>query len=395
MRAKSLLSFRSLVVGSLMWSLSSASAWAGAPGRIVVVHDEFPLSNTGYAQAGVMPDRFAKNVADWFTGGVPGDFLAYSINMGLTGSSLATSMSGHTWTVSSSTTFTLAVLSQYDGIFLAGTTAGVNTAVLVSYVQAGGNVYLCAGTGNGGATVEANFWNPFLAPFGLQFTGGSYNGLSGVQPIASTHPIFSGVGGVVTGLYQASGNSIVDLAPANPDNQVLVTNGTHGLYAVYARATPGFAFCIGDNLPATEPGLINCPCTNPGGVNRGCENPSVARGGRLTAVGNASNGSNSLRLLAQDLAYPNGLGVFVEGGVASVIPFGTPFGHGIRCVGGRMRRIGRCNADVWGTCSIQAPTSGIGATRNYQLFYKDPTGVGTCVGTHWNATNAWRVTWTL
>jgi len=46
-----------------------------AQGKIVVSNDEWPLSNTGYANA-PDADRFARNVASWFTGGRPGNFLA-------------------------------------------------------------------------------------------------------------------------------------------------------------------------------------------------------------------------------------------------------------------------------------------------------------------------------
>jgi hypothetical protein len=49
-------------------------------------------------------------------------------------------------------------------------------------------------------------------------------------PIASPHPIFSGVGG----LYQNNGNDALDLQVLDPAQTVLVTDAQgRGLYAVY------------------------------------------------------------------------------------------------------------------------------------------------------------------
>src|SRR5439155_787975 len=72
-----------------------------AAGKVLVSNDEWPLSDYGYRLA---PDaeRFALNVADFFTGGGrPGRFLVYSTNWGLTGDRLAATMrgAGHAWTV--------------------------------------------------------------------------------------------------------------------------------------------------------------------------------------------------------------------------------------------------------------------------------------------------------
>jgi hypothetical protein len=64
--------------------------------------------------------------------------------------------------------------------------------VLIDYVKAGGNVYLCAGTGWGGAQPKADRWNTFLNAFGLNFAG-AYHGITGNQTVNSSHPIFAGV----------------------------------------------------------------------------------------------------------------------------------------------------------------------------------------------------------
>jgi PEP-CTERM motif len=198
-------------------------------GRIVVANDEWTLSNTGYVNPANDPGVFALNVASWFTGGGPGVFHAYSNNFGLTETSLAATLTGggHTWTTGLGITWDLPTLLGYNGIFLAGD-AVPNTAVLIAYVNAGGNVYLAGGTGYGGALVEAATWNPFLNAFGLGFEP-VYNNVCCDIAISSSHPIFAGV----DQLYQNNGNSIVDLDLGDSRNQVLITSNAGGLYAVY------------------------------------------------------------------------------------------------------------------------------------------------------------------
>lgn len=197
-------------------------------GMIVLANDEWTLSETGYSQPVSDPGVFATNVASWFTGGSTGNFLAYSSNFGLTGGSLASTMTsaGNTWTVSTGISFDLATLSAYDGIFLAGDAA--DNSVLIDYVNAGGNVYLAGGTGWGGSVAEAARWNTFLNNFGLGF-GTSYNGVGGNVEINSTHAIFDGV----DHLYQNNGSDTLDIAASSPYSEILVSLSGHGLYAVY------------------------------------------------------------------------------------------------------------------------------------------------------------------
>ncbi len=198
-------------------------------GKIVVNNDEWTLSNTGFSNssdAGV----FATNVAAWFLGGSgSGKFHAYSTNFGLTESNLATAMTnaGHTWSTGTGITFDLATLKTYDGIFLGGNNA--DNDVLIDYVEAGGNVYLMGGTGNGSDWQ----WNTFLNHFGLEYDSW-YNGVNGNIAISSTHPIFVSV----DSLYQANGQDISDLFPSDPRQQILVSSGSDGLYAVYDSAVP-------------------------------------------------------------------------------------------------------------------------------------------------------------
>lgn len=196
---------------------------------IVVNHDEWTLSNTGFAQATADPGTFATNIASLMAGGF-GTFHAYSTNFGLTQSSLATAMTGagHAWTTGTGITFDLPTLLGYDGIFLGGNAA--DNDILIDYVEAGGNVYLMGGTGAGGATAEAARWNTFLNHFGLNYVGGSYNGVSGTLATSSVHPIFAGV----DHLYYDNGNTVTDLDAGDPRNQILEFSSQGiGLIGIY------------------------------------------------------------------------------------------------------------------------------------------------------------------
>ena len=216
---------------TLLFGLTSFSS--SEAGSIVVNNDEWTLSNLGFSQQPVNTPQFAINVASFFTGGGPGNFLVYSSNFGLVGSSLQSTMTGagHTWTINTSLPFTLANLLGFDAVFLGGGPHAYNASVLISYVIAGGNVYLVGGTAFTSSVAEANTWNPFLNAFGLGY-GTFYNGVTGSIPISSPHPIFSGI----TALYQDNGNNVLDTNLADPQGQVLVSQGSNGLYGVFASA---------------------------------------------------------------------------------------------------------------------------------------------------------------
>ena len=122
-------------------------------------------------------------------------------------------------------TIDLPTLSQYDGIFVGGDL--VDNKVLIQYVKNGGKVYLCAGTGWGGPQAEADRWNTFLVEFGLKFAG-AYNGIEGNFSPNQSHPLFTGV----KSLYFNNGNSITDLKPESPLNQIVQTHSNgQGLIA--------------------------------------------------------------------------------------------------------------------------------------------------------------------
>ena len=228
---------RMLALLSLTVVICFSMGTTSEAGIIVLANDEWTLGV--FAGAFSAPNdagTFATNVASWFTGGGAGDFHAYSSNFGLNGTNLANAMTGagHTWTTGTGITFDLATLLTYNAIFLAGDDA--DNAVLISYVEAGGNVYLAGGTGVGGSAAEAGRWNTFLNHFGLGF-GAVYNGVGGSIAISSSHPIFAGV----DHLFQDNGSDTLDINVSDPRATILVSQNGHGLYAVFdsgATAVP-------------------------------------------------------------------------------------------------------------------------------------------------------------
>ena len=184
---------------------------------IVVSHDEWTLSNSGFTSSPGTATFVANLVSEFGP-----TIHAYSTSFGFTGSALANAMAnaGATYTVGTGIAFDLPTLSAYDAILLGGAYLNADQLdVLASYVGAGGNVYLAGGTGAGGAAAEAAAWNPFLAAYGLSFAS-SYNGVSGNIAVSGDR-LFAGV----DSLFQDNGNTISGAA-------VVCCGSRGGLFAV-------------------------------------------------------------------------------------------------------------------------------------------------------------------
>lgn len=205
-------------------------------GRVVVANDEWPMSDTGFANS---PDSavFIENVAHWLGGceaRPQGKFHAYSNDFSLTEPALATHLKklGHSWTVGTDISLSVDNLLKYDWILLSGPIPPnpAATEIFTEYVKKGGGLYIAAGTGKfpGSYAGEAVVWNSILKTFGLQYAQ-TNNDIKKVVPIASNHPIFDGV----SGLYQNNGNSISLYGSETSKTKVLVNQGGQGMYAVY------------------------------------------------------------------------------------------------------------------------------------------------------------------
>jgi hypothetical protein len=215
----------SVLAGALVLA---QAAWGGT---VILDNDEWTLSNYAFSQAPASTAAYAHNLAAALnSNGGPCNLLVYSDNFGLTGSSLNAAFGSAGCSVTYSTgAFDPGVLSAYDGVLLGSYPYNYNAAVLTSYVNAGGNVYIAAGTGTPN---EGSIWDSFIHAFGLDFSQ-SYNGIEGLIPISSTDSLFAGV----TELYFNNGNS-VSLYGNDPEAQVIVSLGSDGLFGVYDGTPP-------------------------------------------------------------------------------------------------------------------------------------------------------------
>ena len=196
-----------------------------AQGVVFINNDEWTFLEQGFINA---PDArlFVKNMAAFFSRGKSGKFHLFSGWLGDLSLTTAFSDAGHTLTRGFSIPFDLPTLMTFDGVLVGGD--AVDNTVLVDYVNAGGNVYIAGGTGIVSAAAEAARWDSFLNPFGFQFEP-IYNGIDGNIVINTTHPIFHSIGS----LFMSNGSSITDLAPSDPRNEILVSSGGQGLWAIY------------------------------------------------------------------------------------------------------------------------------------------------------------------
>ena len=207
-----------------------AIAQGATAGSVILNHDEWTLSNHGFAAAPASTTAFAQNLAAALNGdGGDCDLLVYSESFGLTGSSLNATLTGVGCSVTYDTgAFTAGSLSAYDGVLLGSFPYSYNAAVLTSYVNSGHSVYIAGGTGTPN---EGTIWDAFTQGFGLDFSS-QYNGIEGVYPISSADPLFAGV----TELYYNNGNT-VGLYGDDPGAQIIASLGDAGLFARYGGSS--------------------------------------------------------------------------------------------------------------------------------------------------------------
>ncbi|MCK6446430.1 MAG: hypothetical protein L6Q99_08580 [Planctomycetes bacterium] len=171
-------------------------------------------------------------------------------------------------------------------------------------------------------------------------------------------------------------------------------NGVRDVF-VHDRSSPFTPFCFGDAASS-----VVCPCANHGVAKHGCENSATTGGATLEAFGDPAN--DSVRLVATR-ELPSALSFVMQAPAVHANP--KPFGDGLLCIGGTLKRLYVKNAtggalSVPGASdpSIQTRSAALGdpltpgVTRYYQIYYRDPAATHCTAGT-FNLTNAVAITW--
>jgi hypothetical protein len=153
-------------------------------------------------------------------------------------------------------------------------------------------------------------------------------------------------------------------------------------------------FCRGDGQPA-------CPCGNSNpAADGGCAH-SYAGSAELRSAGIASLAHDTLTLFASELTP--GIGILMQGDrrKPQTGPPGMPFGDGLLCIGGTVRRIGVVDTqDGSAVLGFGVPESAGLAARGqvdlpisifYQVLYRDQGAY--CTPSGFNLTNAVQVHW--
>jgi hypothetical protein len=148
-----------------------------------------------------------------------------------------------------------------------------------------------------------------------------------------------------------------------------------------------------------------CPCGNPpAGPGQGCDNSSATGGAILTARGNPSLGTDRL-VFTTTGEKPTATTILLQG--LTIAP-PVPFGQGLRCVNGNLKRLytkSAANGSIIAPAPIDirvsARSAALGdpipanASRSYMAYYRDPTVLGGCSSAStFNGTQAVTVTWT-
>ncbi|MCK6449094.1 MAG: FG-GAP-like repeat-containing protein [Planctomycetes bacterium] len=157
---------------------------------------------------------------------------------------------------------------------------------------------------------------------------------------------------------------------------------------------PGFGtpYCFGDGSGNA------CPCDNYGAVGAGCGNSvsaPFAGGALLYNFGGASVGADDTELYAVRLPK-NKFGLIYLGSKSFPTGgLGTPFGDGLRCLGGTLQRFGARATGATGSLVELTPAGQFpalivpGSTWHFQAWYRDPNGP---CGGGFNLSNALRIT---
>lgn len=186
------------------------------------------------------------------------------------------------------------------------------------------------------------------------------------------------------------GGALVPVAPLGPSNARYIVDGdfngdgardllvrsgavAQGQVSILRGGCVGVqeSFCFGDGS-ATP-----CPCGNNGGPGGGCATVS-GLGAVLSASGSGSVGADDLGFVASGM-QPGRLALLLCTPDAANGGAGTPFGDGLRCLSGPLRRLGTRITDLngaasWGPGLAQFDAWNAGHTRRFQVGFRDTAG---------------------
>ncbi len=143
-------------------------------------------------------------------------------------------------------------------------------------------------------------------------------------------------------------------------------------------------------------GSFACPCTN-NGANGGCANSANLGGAVLEATGATSVSEDSFVLHGSGM--PASSFCLYMQGTTSIVP--VQYGDGKRCIGGTMKRLKAKNnvggmsqypAQFETSISLRGDIPVIGASRAYQILYRDPANY--CTAATFNISNGVEAVWT-
>lgn len=219
-----------------------------------------------------------------------------------------------------------------------------------------------------------------------QMVGGAWNGGAHVP-------------GVTYALHRVRvhGNLIVQVGPGS-NGGTLTAGSTNGFQLVLDDGCPCSApFCVGDGLPGSVP----CPCANVGAPGAGCQNSAGTGGAKLMITGSTSP---DLITLTASGTPPTSTCVVLQGTSVPAVP--QPFGDGVLCIGGTLKRLyvtsavaGTVHAPPIGFDNVSTRSASLGdpilpgSQRHYQVYYRDTSPTYCVASATWNVSPAISITW--
>jgi hypothetical protein len=222
--------------------------------------------------------------------------------------------------------------------------------------------------------------------YGFEFSawGELFFSASDSQMPFRQRPAIAGVGSSFTGAVQHA--PPLHSRTTETGTITIDTSAHQGSFQLLPCLASGLcsAYCFGDG---TE---TSCPCGNDGANGVGCAN-STGQGALLASTGTSDVTTAELALTGFQLP-PNKPCLYFGGSNALA---GLPFGDGLRCVGGGIKRLQLVLSDALGTSLTTVDlASKMGAvsgdTHRFQIWYRDPPGL---CGSAFNLSNGFEVLW--